>query len=554
MALRFEFSPATTPGVIYLSQSRMEEAVSIESMRRSTMNYLPHWRLVLGHSLVTDAVIQYQYSGSGTETDPYLIQFISDDPQNPMTFSSSKKWFLAINMSLMTLAVAFVSTAYTSSISQIAHQFDCSTQIATLGVALFVLGFALGPLLWGPLSEIYGRQPVFIATYTLLTAMIVGGAYAKSISMLVIFRLLAGIFGGSSLTNGGGVIADLFPASQRSLGMSLFVCGPFLGPTIGPVVGGFVDETSGWRWVEKVMAIFVGVLLIFGVLTIPETYSPVILGRRARTLEKCAGVRYISMVEAREGKVEPAVALKRAFGRPWIFLFREPIVLLLSVYMAIIYGTLFMFFSAFPIVYQQVRGWSQGVGGLAFSGIAAGIILGLLYNILDNRRYNRVQRQNRGIAPPEARLPPAMVASVCLPVGMLTFAWTNYPTIHWSIGIICTSLFGFGMMLAFMALMNYLIDAYTIYAATVLAANTVLRSLFGAIFPMFTKSMYDRLGIHWASSIPGFLSLACLPVPFLFYRHGDKIRKFGKYSVRAELGGEQNDRGAMENGSREIKA
>lgn len=182
---------------------------------------------------------------------------------------------------------------------------------------------------------------------------------------------------------------------------------------------------------------------------------------------------------------------KTALSRPWILLFREPIVLLLSIYMAIIYGTLYMMFAAFPIVYQQGRGWSPGIGGLAFCGVAVGMIIAIAYAIWENGRYVRVSKAHNGFAPPESRLPMSMVGGIALPIGLFWFAWTNSPSIHWIVSIIGTAPFGFGMILVFLGIMNYLIDSYTIYAASVLAANSVLRSLFGAIFPLFTTySMY----------------------------------------------------------------
>jgi hypothetical protein len=156
-----------------------------------------------------------------------------------------------------------------------------------------------------------------------------------------------------------------------------------------------------------------------------------------------------------------------------------------------------------------------------------------VYSIFDNKRYTNVEKKHNGEAPPEARLPPAMVGALALPIGMFWFAWTNYPSIHWIVCIIATVPFAFGMVLVFLSGMNYLIDSYTIYAASVLAANSVLRSLFGAAFPLFTNQMYARLGIHWASSIPAFLALACLPAPFVFYKYGAAIRMKCKYSAQA---------------------
>ena len=385
-----------------------------------------------------------------------------------------------------TLAVAFVSSAYSGAVDQILTTFHVGDEVATLGISLFVLGFAIGPLLWAPLSELYGRQILFFGTYAMLTAFNAGAAGSQNIQTLLILRFFAGAFGSSPLTNAGGVIADMFPASQRGLAMSVFAAAPFLGPTLGPIVGGFLGEKEGWRWVEGLMAIFTGLLWIIGTLTIPETYSPVILRRRADKLSKMTGKVYKSKLEIQHGAKTIGQEFKTSISRPWILLFREPIVFLLSIYMAIIYGTLYMMFSGFPIVYQENRGWSAGVGGLAFIGVAVGMLLAVIYSIFDNKRYQKIQDKHNGKAPPEARLPPTMLGSVFLPIGLFWFAWTNYPSIHWSVSIIGTAPFGFGMVLVFLSIMNYLIDSYVIYAASVLAANSVMRSLFGAAFPLFT--------------------------------------------------------------------
>jgi len=194
---------------------------------------VPHWRLVASQTLITDAVLNHHYKGSGSEGDPYLVDFIPDDPRNPMEFPQWKKWAITLTVAVATLAVAFVSSAYTGSIVQIIEEFRCSQEVATLGVSLFVLGFAIGPLLWAPLSELYGRQWLFIGTYAILTAFNAGAAGANSITTLIVLRFFAGTFGASPLTNAGGVIADMFQANQRGLGMSIFAAAPFLGPVIG---------------------------------------------------------------------------------------------------------------------------------------------------------------------------------------------------------------------------------------------------------------------------------------------------------------------------------
>jgi hypothetical protein len=235
------------------------------------------------------------------------------------------------------------------------------------------------------------------------------------------------------------------------------------------------------------LTIFSGVLWILGSILVPETYAPVLLRHRAAKLSKITGKIYVSKLEQERGRATLIESLKTALGRPWILLLKEPIVLLLSIYMAIIYGTLYMLFAAYPIVYQVNRGWNQGVGGLPFTALIVGMLAAVAYSVWDNKRYIRVEQEHGGFAPPETRLPSSIVGCVALPIGLFWFAWTNSPSVHWMASVAAGVPFGFGMVLVFLSIMNYLIDSYTIFAASVLAANSVLRSLFGAAFPLFTS-------------------------------------------------------------------
>ncbi|KAE8153899.1 major facilitator superfamily domain-containing protein [Aspergillus avenaceus] len=495
---------------------------------------IPYWRMVFDQGVVTQEVIDHKYPGSGTEEDPYAVTWIPNDPRNPMQFSSSIKWFITMLAAISTLAVALVSSAYTGGVAQIRVQFHAGTELSTLGVSLFVLGFAIGPLLWAPMSEMFGRQIIFFITYLALTAFNCGSAGSQNIWTLIILRFFAGSFGSSPLTNAGGVIADMFNAKQRGVATSLFAAAPFLGPVLGPIIGGFLGMNAGWRWVMGFLGAFSGFVWIVASLLVPETYAPVLLRRRAERLTKITGKVYRSKGDIDQGKVTMKQAFGTALSRPWVLLFKEPIVFLLSLYMAIVYGTLYMLFAAYPIVFQMVRGWNQGVGSLPFLGIMIGMLAAVVYSIIDNKRYVRTDEEYNGFAPPEARLPPCLVASVAIPIGLFWFAWTNYPSVHWMACVAAGVPFGFGMVLVFLSILTYLIDTYTIFAASVLAANSVLRSVFGAVFPLFTTYMYKDLGIHWASCIPAFLALACVPFPFLFYKYGPAIRLRCKYAAESD--------------------
>jgi len=496
---------------------------------------IPHWKLLTQQGIVTPEIVNWKYDGKGTEEDPYVVEWIEDDPRNPMRWPQVKKWASVLMMAFATLVVSFCSSAFSGGIRQLMVEFNTSQEVVTLGLSFFVVGFALGPLLWAPLSELYGRQVVYFVTFMAFAAFNAGCAGAQNTWTILILRFLGGSFGSSPLTNAGGVVADLFTAKERGLAMSLFSIAPFMGPVLGPIVGGFLGMREGWRWVEGLMAIFSGTVWIIGILLVPETYPPVLLRKRAETLSKMTGKVYRSRGDIDQGPITVGEAFSKGLKRPWILLFREPIVLLLSIYMAIIYGTLYMLFGAYPIVYQEGRGWNEGIGGLPFVGVAIGMLAALIYTILyDNGRYLKCVKKAGGFATPEDRLPPGIVGGAALPIGLFWFAWTNYPSIHWLASVAAGIPFGFGMVLVFLSVMNYLIDAYTIFAASVLAANSVLRSLFGAAFPLFTTQMYHNLGIHWASTIPAFLALACLPFPFLFYKYGAAIRVRCKYAAQAD--------------------
>lgn len=456
--------------------------------------------------------------GAGTKSDPFVVRFDLSDARNPKNFTLRKKWAITALVTTSVLAVTITSSAYSGSSEKIQDAFAISSEVNTLGVALFVLGFAIGPCLWAPLSELYGRQILFRTTIAFFTACVAGSAGANSASTLLVLRFLAGTFGASPLTNAGGIIADLFWSSERGMGIAVFATAPFLGPVLAPMFGGFVSITIGWRWVQGILAIFSGIVWIAGFLYLPETYVPRLLQNQAQHLSRTTSDYYISCLELDQEQTRPLAVFTKAL------LLAEPIVLVASTYMAILYGTLYMMFGAFPIVYQEQRGWNAGVGGLAFLGVATGMLAGLTYCLWDNKRYQRLQKEKYdGARPsPEEHLPPAIIGGFALPIGLFSFAWTTLHQVHWIVSIIVAAPFGFGMVLVFLSCLNYLLDAYTVYAASVLAASAILRALFGFAFPLFTRPMYSSLGVQWATSIPGFLSLACIPFPLLMFRYGGR--------------------------------
>lgn len=259
---------------------------------------------------------------------------------------------------------------------------------------------------------------------------------------------------------------------------------------------------------------------------------------------------------------EPLADRLRVFlVRPFQLLFGELIVFLISVYMSVLYGLLYMFFIAFPIVYEKGKGFSAGSTGLMFIPVAVGVLLSAACAPLVNKHYLTLVAKHHGRPPAEARLIPMMLSCWFIPIGLFIFAWTSYADLHWAGPMMGGFPVGFGFIFLYNSANNYLVDAYQHQAASALAAKTFIRSFWGAAVVLFTEQMYDRLGDQWASSLIAFISLACCAIPFLFWRYGARIRERSKYAYAGEdedsagsdvekakhgaAGGSQGDDGAV---------
>jgi hypothetical protein len=215
--------------------SSLSSNTAADDMEAQTSNSIYH-RLYsfLGHPHVdTKTLLEQKYPGNGTQESPFLITFLPNDPHSPMTFPLWKKWSFTALQALATLATTFASSAYSGGIKQVIRSFNVSQEVATLGISLYVLGFALGPLVWAPLSEVYGRRKIFFFSFMAATAFSAGTAGARSIAALLVLRFLVGSIGSAPMSNAPGVIADMFDKSERGLAMCMFSGAPFLGPAVG---------------------------------------------------------------------------------------------------------------------------------------------------------------------------------------------------------------------------------------------------------------------------------------------------------------------------------
>ncbi|KAF2093815.1 MFS general substrate transporter [Rhizodiscina lignyota] len=457
-------------------------------------------------------------------TDPaFEVDWEEDDQGNPQNWPAWRKALTIFCISWSTMTVVCYSTSYTSGLPGMMLDFHISSEtVAVLGVTTYLMGLAIGSVILAPLSEMYGRRPIYVGAMAIFAIFIIPCGVAKNLETILICRFFGAFAGSAMIGNAPGTVNDIISEEYRALAFSIWSIGPMNGPVIGPLVGGFVYEYLSWRWTNWVILCSASASF-FLISSVPETYAPAILrGRAAQRRKETDDPRWFSRYDA---KKEFWPLLRVNLSRPlWMAVF-EPICIFWNLYIAVIYGILYLCFVAYPIIFTDDRGWSPGITGLSYVGIGTGTLMMICSEPLIRRFINsRKPDPVTGKPPPEAMVAVVCIASILIPVGELVFAWTCTPNVHWVVPILAGVPFGIGNGIVFIYASNYLVYSYGIYAASALAGNAVLRSAMGATLPLAGPAMYATLGPHWAGTLLAILEFALIPIPFVFYRYGGKIR------------------------------
>ena len=369
---------------------------------------------------------------------------------------------IAVMLGYTTLIAAFGSSIFSAATVAVSAYFGVSTEVGTLGLSFYVLGFATGPILWAPLSELKGRRlPLLIAMFG-FTVFQIATATGKDLQTVLITRFFGGLFASCPLAVVAAVFSDMFDNKSRGMAITLFSMTVFAGPLMAPFIGGFIIENQslGWRWTEYLMTIMGALAFVVDLFFLPETYPPIVLVEKASELRRRTRNWGIH-AKQEEIEVDFRELVNKNFSRPLRILVGEPIVLLLSIYMAFIYGLLYLFLTAYPIVFQQIHGFSPGVGGLPYFGMILGQLLAGLFIVLQQPAYNRKLAANNDVPIPEWRLPPVIMGGVAFAGGLFWFGWSGYRAdVHWIVPTLSGLLTGFGLLSIFLQSLNYIIDAY----------------------------------------------------------------------------------------------
>ncbi|KAH8694952.1 putative MFS multidrug transporter [Talaromyces proteolyticus] len=452
-----------------------------------------------------------------------------DDPANPWNWPVGKRRLLSAIIALSTMFVAMGSSIFAKAIPSLMATHGISREVSTLGVSLYVLGFATGPIIWSSLSELKGRYlPLTTSMFGFSVFCFATARSGNDLASIFICRYFTGFFGAGPLTLASAAFADMYRPKELAPMITLYALTVFLGPLISQPIGGFIvlNESLGWEWTEYLPGILGSVAFFSLLILLPESYRPVILARKADRLRRETGDWSII------SKHDTIALDLRTVSREYLFLplrmlALDPIVLCMCTFGAFVYGLLYLFLTAYPIIFQQIYHMNPGVGGLPYLGIMVGQCLCVIATLIYQRMWVFPRlHMNKGQMKPEWTIPLAIPGAAAFSAGLFWLGWSGYRgEVHWIVPTASGVLSGFGLLAMFVPSVSYIVNARQNRSASAVAAHMLFRSIFGAVFPLFATYMFQSLGVEWACTLLGCVAALMLPIPLILYLYGERIRK-----------------------------
>ncbi|KAI1881203.1 hypothetical protein JX265_000029 [Neoarthrinium moseri] len=463
--------------------------------------------------------------------------YFTDDPANPQNWSDMRRAMITLIICLYTFVVYTSSAIYTTSEEGVMHEFGVDDTKASLGLALFVLGYGIGPLLFSPLSELpsIGRNPVYIWTMFLFVIISIPTALVTNYPGLMVLRFLQGLFGSPCLANGAASLSDMYSMLSVPYALTAWVSAAYNGPALGPLLSGFSVPVMGWRWslLEIIWAAAPVFIAMF--LFLPETSTPTLLLQRAQRLRKLTGSdRFMSQSEIDQQNLDKRAVVIDALIKPIEITIKDPAILFVQLYTAIIYGIYYSFFEVFPLVYPVYYGMGYGQVGLVFLCILVACLLGVTVYLSYLYFYMNPRIVAKGYPIQESRLIPALIAAFGPTIGLFIFAWTARPDIHWIAPTIGITIYGATVFVVMQCIFVYVPLSYPQYAASLFAGNDFFRSALAFASILFAKPLFANLGVARGTTLLGGLSTIGIAGIWLLYFFGARLRSLSKFAVSVE--------------------
>lgn len=376
------------------------------------------------------------------------------------------------------------------------------------------------------------------------TAFTLGCGLAPDWGAFLFFRFLVGCAAAAPQTVSGGLFCDIYPdLGPRGMAITLLGLTSNVGPLLGPITSGFVS-TKGWQWQFWCALVLAGANWPL-LLLMPETFAPVLNGYATRDAVRArGGVQTAGAVRRIRATVRGQI---RVLGRP-VRILSEPLVFFTDLFIIYQYVIYFLYFGAYPIIFGQTYGMSDGVSALMWIPVGVGALVAIAVFVAWDKYHQASADKGRPWALQEEyrRLPLACLGGPLFALSQFWLGWTARPSIHWAIPALSGIPYGIGIDLTFLALNNYLTDAYDVYSASALASSVFTRNVLAAvIIPLATYPLYQHLGTDWGCTVLGCMGLVLTPIPFAFIRWGPALRARSAFCQKLVRMRDENESGNL---------
>lgn len=400
---------------------------------------------------------------------------------------------------------------------------------------MYLIFLGLGGIIFAPLSEVVGRNPIYIIgiTFTLLFEM--GAGFAQDVGVRSATRGLTGLFASGPLVCSAAALVDLWSLIERMYAFPVYAVVAFLGATVAPAPGAIITyvHAVSWRFVDWASCILGGIILACIVLLLPETYSPILLHWKAKQLRKLTNDdRYRAPLEFK--RVSFPKRICHALYRPILLFWTEPIIMIFSGYLAIIFVVLYTFSAGFVEIFESTYHLNQGQVGVTYLSLALGCCFPLLLipvtTRLIRRDIHRARERGQLSPEPEINLYFSMFGAPAIPIGLFWMGWTARPEISLWCPLGASLVFGYGVTCVFISSYQYVAATFDYHPASALSTLQCFRLCAAGIMACIARLMYKYLGVNWTATVLGGISVVFMPVPYLLYRFGPTVRMWSKYA------------------------
>ncbi|KAI4654714.1 uncharacterized protein J4E88_002852 [Alternaria novae-zelandiae] len=478
-------------------------------------------------------IISHDYESVQQENDAEeagndALDFEPLDPEDPRNWSPGFKWGIVLLLALMAFTVTFTCIGVVPVASKIVSDLDgkqSSSANSALLVTIWELGEAAGPLLIAPLSEIFGRYPVFNVCNIGFIAATILAVCSQNSGMFIAARMLTGLCVASNVLN-PAIIGDIFESEQRGSAMSLVMLAPLIGGAIGPAISGAIAETIGWR---RMLTIAAGLAIVCEVLFLVyfrETYKMAVLRRRAAKTMQETG-----KVPESKSTHEYLAKLWHSITRPFAVLFGSSVLMLLSLFASVAFSFFYVVSVSLPSILLDRYDFEFGQIGYTFISFSVGSFCSVLVcNFTLDRIYVKLRGPDGGKGKPEYRLPLSILGAILLPFSVIAYGWIAEYRLPVLLLLASVALMGFSLLLTVIPLSAYVVDACGMYSASAMTGVIVTRCLMGTFLPLTTGPLSDALGYGLGFTLLGVLSLCLVIIPLCIFKFGEKWRQHSEFT------------------------